>query len=195
VELGPDHRYKTLPELIAELVDVVAKNGVLLLNLGPRSDGTIPEPERELLLGIGKWLTINGQAVYGSRPWVLAAEGPTLQADGSFVDAVERTYTGADIRFTVQRRHGNEHLYATLLDWPEDGIARIRAFGSGAGHLTRPVARVRLLGHPGEVDWTQTADALVVTLPADRPSAVGAVIRVTLEPTDPHSRMPFDPEL
>lgn len=191
----PDHRYKTLAELIAELVDVVAKNGVLLLNIGPKADGTIAAEERELLLGIGAWLNVNGQAIYGASPWVLPAEGPTIQAEGSFIDAEERLFTAADIRFTTQSRYGNGHVYATLLDWPADGIARIRSFGAGTGHLPRPVAKVRVVGHTGEVDWTQTADALEVTLPDTRPSTVGVVIRVTLEPADPHARTPFSHEL
>ena len=191
----PDHQYKTLAELIAELVDVVAKNGVLLLNIGPKADGTIAAEERELLLGIGEWLKVNGQAIYGARPWVLPAEGPTGQADGSFIDAEERRFTAADIRFTTQCRYGNTQLYATLLDWPADGIATITSLGAAAGHLRQPIVAVRVEGHAGEVEWTQTADALEVTLPADRPSAVGAVIRVTLEPTEPGSRLPFAHEL
>ncbi|MBA8792995.1 alpha-L-fucosidase [Friedmanniella endophytica] len=191
----PDQQYKTLPELIAELVDVVAKNGVLLLNIGPKSDGTIADEERELLTGIGDWLRVNGQAIYGSVPWAIPAEGPTVQAAGSFIDATERVFGAEDIRFTSQQRYGNERLYATLLAWPEDGVARIRAWGSGSGQLARPIRSVDLLGHDGEVTWTQTEDALEVRLPADRPSAVGAVIRLTPEPAEAGTRLPFDHEL
>ncbi|GAB3919040.1 alpha-L-fucosidase [Microlunatus endophyticus] len=191
----PDQQYKTLPELIAELVDVVAKNGVLLLNIGPKSDGTIAEEEQGLLTGIGDWLQVNGQAIYGSRPWVIAAEGPTGQADGSFIDSAERRFTSADIRFTVQERYGNQRLYATLLDWPTDGIARIEALGTASGHLDAGIASVELLGHDGDLEWTRTDDALVVTLPDHRPSVVGAVLRVTPEPADPGARMPFGHQL
>jgi alpha-L-fucosidase len=190
----PDHDYKDVDELIAELVDVVAKNGVLLLNIGPKADGTIAPEERALLLGIGDWLRVNGQAVYGAEPWVIPAEGPTAQADGSFIDAQRRTFTAADIRFTSQTRYGNSRVYATLLDWPADGVARIKAFGS-AGPLAGPIRSVELLGHEGDLSWRQHADELVVELPADRPSAVGAVIRVTPEPADPTARVPFDHEL
>ena len=66
------HVYKPLSELIGELVDVVAKNGALLLNIGPKADGTIPDEERKLLEGIGDWLAVNGESIYGSRPWVIA---------------------------------------------------------------------------------------------------------------------------
>ena len=191
----PDHRYKTLPELIAELVDVVAKNGVLLLNIGPRADGTIAEHERELLTGIGDWLQVNGQAIYGSRPWVVPSEGPTVEVQGSFVDAEERRFTARDVRFTAQERYGNERVYATLLDWPADGVARIEAFGSASGHLDRPIRSVDLLGHPGEVEWHQGPDSLDVVLPGTRPSSVGAVIRVTPEPAGDSARLPFEHEL
>lgn len=187
----PDHQYKTLPELVAELVDVVAKNGVLLLNIGPKADGTIAEEEQERLAGIGDWLRVNGQAIYGSRPWVVASEGPTTQADGSFVDSAERRYTSADIRFTTQQRYGNERIYATLLAWPSDGIARITSLGTDAGLLHRPIRSVELLGHDSAVEWEQTDSALVVRLPQRRPSSVGAVLRITPEPADPDARLPF----
>lgn len=191
----PDHRYKTLPELVAELVDVVAKNGVLLLNIGPKADGTIAEQERELLVGLGDWLQVNGQAVYGSRPWVVPSEGPTLEVEGSFIDTEERRFTARDIRFTSQVRYGNTRVYATLLDWPADGVARIEAFGAAAGRLERGVVSVELLGHAGELEWHQGSDSLDVVLPRTRPSAVGAVIRVTPEPVGESPRLPFELQL
>lgn len=78
--------YKTLAELIVALVDAVSKNGNLLLNVGPRADGSIADHDRELLLGIGDWLRANGEGIYGTRPWRLTQEGPTKQADGMFAD-------------------------------------------------------------------------------------------------------------
>jgi alpha-L-fucosidase len=191
----PDHRYKSLPELIAELVDVVAKNGVLLLNIGPLADGTIANEERDLLTGIGDWLRVNGQAIYGANPWVVASEGPTVEVDGSFIDAEERRFTASDIRFTTQERYGNARIYATLLAWPADGVARIEAFGSAAGYLDRPIHAVDLLGYPGEVEWRQGPNSLEVVLPKTPPSAVGAVIRLTTEPAGESRRLPFDHQL
>lgn len=131
-----DHRYKTLPELVSELADVVSKNGNLLLNIGPRPDGTIAPHEQQLLEGIGDWLTVNGEAIFGTRPWTIAAEGPTVVEAGSFVDGEAASFTAEDIRFTTRTDVTGEYLYAILLARPHDAVARIRAFGSGS----RPIA-------------------------------------------------------
>ena len=112
---SPD--YKTVPELIADLVDVVSKNGALLLNIGPRADGAIPKQDADMLRSIGRWLAVNGEAIYASRPWKVFGEGPTEVASGSFSDAKKREFTSQDIRFTTR----GEILYATFLAWPDDG--------------------------------------------------------------------------
>ena len=72
-----DQNYKTVDSIVDDLVDIVSKNGCLLLNIGPKPDGTIPEPEEQMLLEIGRWLKVNGEAVYGTRPWKVYGEGPT----------------------------------------------------------------------------------------------------------------------
>jgi alpha-L-fucosidase len=175
------HDYKTLPELVAELADVVAKNGVLLLNVGPKADGTIPEPEQELLLGLGQWLVTCGEAIYGTRPWVIPAEGPTKKPVGSFVDGEPVHYTGQDMRFTTRHDVTGDYLYAILLAQPEDGVARIRSFGPASGLVSREIENVSVLGYPDAVDWTLNADSLDVF------PSVGAVVKVALEP-DAHVR-------
>src|SRR5450756_1999635 len=81
-----DHMYKRSRDIVAELADVVARNGVLQLNVGPKPDGTIPDEERRILEDLGAWLVRNGEAIYGTRPWTVAAEGPTRVAAGSFTD-------------------------------------------------------------------------------------------------------------
>ena len=104
--------YKTLPELIVALIDAVAKNGNLLLNVGPRADGSIADRDRDLLLGIGGWLRANGDGIYGTRPWRITQEGPTKQSDGMFADQKPTTWTAADWRFTT--KHGA--IYAFCLN-------------------------------------------------------------------------------
>jgi len=86
--------YKTADDLVDDLVDIVSKNGALLLNIGPRPDGTIPEPEEQLLLEIGDWLALNGEAIYDTRPWIIFGEGPTQIVEGQFTDTKRTAFTG-----------------------------------------------------------------------------------------------------
>ena len=108
--------FKTVDELVRELVDIVSKNGVLLLDIGPRPDGSIPPEPQAILRGIGAWLKVNGEAIYGTRPcWALGfGEGPHNSGGGGFSDR-QVDFTYRDFRFTQK---GNA-IYAVAMDWPE----------------------------------------------------------------------------
>ena len=136
-----NHEYKDVDTIIDDLVDVVSKNGALLLNIGPRADGTIPETEQQMLRDIGKWLAVNGEAIYGTRPWHQFGEGPTVDAGGSFTDTNRKPFTGADLRFTVK----GDALYAIALAWPENAKLMVASLPPSAGE----VESVTLLGHEG----------------------------------------------
>lgn len=113
--------YKDPAEIVQNLVDIVSKNGRMLLNIGPKSDGSIPQEDENTLREIGRWLKVNGEAVYGSRLWRYSGEGPTKIQEGQFADNDGRGYTSEDIRFTVKRNA----LYATVMKYPEDGNVTI----------------------------------------------------------------------
>jgi alpha-L-fucosidase len=182
------HDYKSAAEIIAELVDVVSKNGVLLLNIGPKPDGTITEPEQELLRTIGRWLSVNGQAIYGTRPWKVAAEGPTEQRSGYFTDSASTSYTGRDIRFTYRTGVEGEIIYATALNWPADGELLITSLSRTSGLTTGRIDGVDLLGHRGEVRWSLDPDGLRIQLPDERPSEFGVTLSIQVAPEQPNIR-------
>ncbi|MBM3882045.1 MAG: alpha-L-fucosidase [Verrucomicrobia bacterium] len=168
--------YRTADELVDALVDVVAKNGCFLLNVGPQADGRIPEEAQAILSSIGEWLRIHGEAIYATRPWTIYGEGPTRdrEREGSLGERANVSYTAEDIRFTTR----GEALYALGLAWPGNGQARIRSLaGPGAGGAPR-VIEVQLLGYPGRVDWTQTAAGLAVRLPAEPPMPYGYGLKI-----------------
>ncbi len=154
------HTYKESSSILADLIDVVSKNGALLLNIGPRPDGTIPEEERKILLEIGDWLKVNGEAIYGTRPYLVFGEGPTRITSGAFSDTKRSAFTSADIRFT----ENNGILYALPLARSADGIVKIYSLGSEKNSSRGPVRRVELLGY-GPVPFREDAEALTVELP------------------------------
>ncbi|HJW07603.1 MAG TPA: alpha-L-fucosidase [Rhodanobacter sp.] len=158
--------YRSAASIIRLLADVVSKNGNLLLDIGPRPDGSIVPQERAVLLDIGRWLATNGAAIYGSHPWRVFGEGPTEAAAGAFNEKLATNYTAADFRFT--RNH--DTVYAIELAWPDDGTVVI--------HSIKPndrVQDVRLLGSPTPVRWQSTAQGLVLH-PGARPAGPAAFV-------------------
>jgi alpha-L-fucosidase len=174
--------YRTAKSLIDELVDVVSKNGNLLLNVGPKSDGTIPAEARDILLQMGAWLRTNGEAIYGSRPWILYGEGPTRVAS-SAKDSDRQEFTAEDIRFTTN--HGA--LYAIALGWPSNGELRIRSLARGLPYFNGPVCEVNLLGSNRATPWRQEADGMHIELPEQRPDEPAFTFRI-MEPRGPSGK-------
>lgn len=162
--------YKTTAQILHILVDVVSKNGVLMLNVSPRSDGTIPQAQQDILLGIGDWLAANGEAIYGSRPWVTYGEGPTAQeASGHFLPTLE--YTPDDVRYTAR----GDTVYAIALGWPGPGVTLTLSKFADPALADVGVTQVQALGADSSVEWERGPDGLVLTTPAD-PVNGGAVV-------------------
>ena len=156
---------KTPNTLIDDLIDIVSKNGCLLLNVGPKSDGTIPEDQKAVLLEIGKWLAVNGAAIYGSRPWKVYGEGPTVVAVGHHTEGKNKDLTAQDFRFTTN----NNKLYAIAMDWAESGKMNIELLAMGSENCKWEINNVKLLGHQEALIWNHSSNGLEISLPAEKP--------------------------
>ncbi len=157
--------YKTARQIVQDLVDIVSKNGRLLLNIGPKADGSIPDQDRDILLAIGNWLAVNKEAIYGSKLWRKSGEGPTQVTEGQFADAEEKPYTCADIRFTV---NGN-YLYAICLNMNGKNRITVQSLAE-ADAAVKPnfhgiIRNVSVLGMPGEVRWHRDSEGLHIKTP------------------------------
>ena len=160
VRLFEQHRYKSATLVLQMLADIVSKNGNLLLNLPPRPDGTLDDDELKILDELAQWMPVNGEAIFGTRPWKVFGEGPSRVNSGGFNEGKLR-YTARDIRFTTSGRT----LYALALGWPDDRRFIVRSLATPAGK----VRKVSLLGHRGKLAWEQTDAGLVITLPEAKP--------------------------
>ena len=168
--------FKTPQAIIQLLADVVSKNGNLLLNIGPRSDGTIPDQVAQVLRQVGAWLKINGEGIYGTRPWSKFGEGPTQVASGAFHDAETKPFTPEDFRFTT--KGGN--VYAIEFGLPPDGQVIIHSFISGAFPSGEQIQSVSLLGSDNKLQWQEQADGLHIQVPQGASNGYAYTFRVML---------------
>ncbi len=151
-----DHHIK-LPELIRLLVDIVSKNGNLLLNVGPMPDGTIPPVQTALLRGVGAWLKTYGAAIYGTRPWRRAAGVTT---------------SGVPVRFTHKRSAGQERLYILLMDNPASNAVTVKDVRPGDGATVYDLASGR------SVPFAQDGADLRLFVGEERPDTPVHVVAV-----------------
>jgi alpha-L-fucosidase len=171
-----DDTFKSPEFVVHQLIDIVSKNGNLLLNIGPLSDGTIPDEVQQVLLDVGAWLNVNGESIYGTRPWRIYGEGPTKVAAGSFHDTDTTRYTAEDFRFTTK----GDVLYAIGLGWPTNGEAVIHSLASAVGN--EHVRSVILLGIDAKLQFEQRADGLRMRLPDQAPGKYAYALRIMFDP-------------
>lgn len=156
----PDNKYKKAVDIVRDLVDVVSKNGNMLLNVGPKGDGSITEEETKVLTEIGKWLSVNGEAIYDSKTWRVYGEGPTEVHEGGFSDGDVKQFTSEDFRFTVS--HGK--MYAIAMKPSDTGDYVIKSFKPltdwGKEGTSLIVDGVKALGFDGPVSFKTEEDGI-----------------------------------
>ena len=167
-----DKRYKSAKTVIHTLIDVVSKNGNLMLNIPVRGDGSIDELEREIVVEIGVWMKLNSKSIYGTRPWKIFGEGPQQESAGAltaqgFNEGKGKPYTSEDIRF-VQK---DKILFATVMAWPESGTAIIKSLGKSNPYHTETIRQIRLVSTGEKLKFKQNSDALEVSFPNQKPEA------------------------
>jgi alpha-L-fucosidase len=173
------HRYKTSLQVVQMLIDIVSKNGNLMLSVPVRGDGTIDEDEVACVEGIGKWMGPNGEGIYATRPWKVYGEGPSTvaanQGRGMFGGARDvRSYAADDFRFTAK----GDTVYAFMMGWPEGGKATIKSIAQGSENFPKEVAKVEMLG-AGTLTFTRDASGLVVNLPEKKPNDYACTLKIT----------------
>lgn len=154
-----NNQFRPAGDIICDLVDIVSKNGCLLLNIGPKADGTISEEDRAILLEIGEWLKRNGEAIYDTTVWKRYGEGPAKITEGQFTDGIKKNFTSKDIRFTA----AGDYLYATALKCSEDGTYCIQSLStSHESDFHGIVHDVEVLGYGEKPEWKRTKEGMIL---------------------------------
>ena len=173
-----DGSYKSALTIAKLLVDIVSKNGNMLLNVPLRGDGTFDEKEEAILREFGAWMNINKESIVGTRPWTVFGEGSISTASIAMINSQgfnEGAYARADyqeIRFT----QNDKYMFATALGWPADHKLTIKTLSKGNPNGLKRIKRVELLGY-GEVPFKQTVEGLSVELP-DAINGIIPVLRI-----------------
>ena len=173
-----NNRYKSAATVVKQLVDIVSKNGNLLLSIPLRADGTYDEKESKILDDLEAWMTVNGESIFGTRPWVRFGEGPVAEKDikinaQGFNDGLFANMDYRDIRYNQTKKF----LYVTAMGWPTDGKLLIKSLAKGNTDFRKSISSVFLLGY-GKLKARQTTDGLEVCLPATPSNKIAPVLRI-----------------
>ncbi|VGO16271.1 hypothetical protein PDESU_04862 [Pontiella desulfatans] len=175
-----DKQYKFGPDYhVDALIDMVSRGGYYFMSLTPMGDGTIPPKEKEICAEIGKWLKVNGDAIYGTRMWKIASEGPL----GTFMYKPDKgviywDYREADKKGQIRFTQKGDFMYAIFLDWEEDEFV-IRSLGKDMIPNAK-IESIELLGYDGELKTKQTADALVIESLEKKPHNYAYAFKIKL---------------
>ncbi|WP_440876054.1 alpha-L-fucosidase [Thalassotalea sp. PLHSN55] len=175
-----DAKFVSPNEIVDILVDIVSKNGLMLLNVPPNPDGSIPQEMQDMLIAMGDWLKINGEGIYATRPWKAFGEGPTrIKGGGHKVEKQKIVYQQQDIRFT---KKGDDTLFMFVMDAPTKDI-EVKTLAKNLTLLDGHIASIKMLGSDQPVAWQHTDEALIIEKPMSIPSdfAVGYKIHIVTE--------------
>lgn len=174
-----NNKFRPATDLICDLVDIVSKNGRLLLNVGPKADGTFSEEDTKILKEIGAWLKVNGEAIYDTKVWRTYGEGPTKIVEGQFADGIKKNFTSEDFRFTTA--HG--YLYAIALKCSEDGSYCVRSLGeqdaSRQANFHGIVKEVKVIGFEETPEWNRDGKGLHIITKVKSTKPI--VFRITID--------------
>ena len=159
--------------VVQNLCDIVSKNGNLLLNVSLKADGTLPQDQRRILLGVGNWLNLNGDAIYGTRPWNIFGEGPTQIKGGDFKEN-NKPFTSNDIRFTTKA----DTLFAVVFGWPKNGKVTIHTIMKNTKFWFGNINHVKMLGVKSLLKWNFSNDGLVIKMPVKKPFKYAYVLKI-----------------
>ena len=152
--------FKDPADIVCDLIDIVSKNGTLLLNVGPKADGTITEEDKSVLLSIGEWLKVNGESIYDTTYWNIYGEGSTEVPEGTFAEKDRKAFQSEDIRFTYKA----PYIYANVLSWPESNEVKILSLKKESKHFSGHIKDIEILGFDNELDFEQTDECLKIVL-------------------------------
>ncbi|MBR2048112.1 MAG: alpha-L-fucosidase [Oscillospiraceae bacterium] len=169
-----ENRFKSSRQIICDLIDIVSKNGILLLNVGPRADGTITAEESTVLLELGAWLSRCGEGIYDTVPWKTFGEGSVNAEEGFFMDSEEKGYTPEDFRFTYK----NGSVYAFQL-CPDGRDITLRSL-PGHPFADPGIEAVRLLGSDDDISWTRDKEGLHLQVPSGTETDFPLCFRIDL---------------
>jgi alpha-L-fucosidase len=172
-----ERRYKSPKTVLDMLVDIVSRNGNLLLNFPLPNSGELDSEELNILSEITKWMAINGEGIYDTRPWKILGEGPSMTSSSTSSrnkESSQKPLSAEDIRFTTK----GKTLYAFFMGWPE----KQSVIGSLATNSKLDVGKIRnvtLLGFKGDLKWVQDENGLKVQMPSKQPCNHAFTLRIT----------------
>lgn len=175
-----NNSYKSAKTVVHMLIDIISKNGNMLLSVPMRGDGTIDDKEEAILNGIAAWMDKNKEGVFDTRPWSIFGEGPVaessnpLKAQG-FNEGNNKNYTAEDIRFVTK----GDVLYAHVLAWPENNKVIIKSLAEGNPLYPQSIGNVNLLGSDANVSFERAAEGLIIDLPSEvKPNEISFVLKI-----------------